>query len=795
MRKILIRLGGLLLLLFLGLVGGGYLYLQSSLPTINGAISLDGPEAEIEIRRDHNGVPHIYAQSDHDLYFAVGFVHAQDRLWQMEINRRIAQGRLAEVVGAGALETDKFLRTLGVYEAAKSAYVALDAPAREMLEAYTAGVNAFLATREGALPVEFLLLGHEPQAWQPADSVAWLKMMAWDLSKNWRKEIGRLTLLSRLDPEQVMEFYPPYRGDAPTPLPDPQALYGGLEWSGKAVAFVGQADPAVGSNNWVVSGAHTVTGKPLLANDPHLGLKSPSVWYLVHLSMEGRNLVGVTLPGLPFIVLGRNDFSAWGFTNTGPDTQDLYLEKITGDGQYATPDGPASFRLRREIIRVKDAEPIELEVRETRHGPVISDVMASLDGLLPEGHVLAFRWTALDPTDRTTEAARNWMRSASWDQFVSGLEGFHTPQQNIVYGDIEGNIGYYAPANVPIRAPENMAKGQLPVPGWLAAYDWQGYLPKAVLPRLYNPERGYIATANAKIHGHDYAYHLTREWAFPYRTTRINSLLENGGKHSVESFMKLQLDNFSVMADEFVPLLAPHVAASHPDIAQALSDWDRHMARERPEPLVYIAWHRALARRIYADELGDLFPLFWQLKPEFLYRVLNNTDGTGRWCDDVSTEALEDCAAMIQLALVDAMSELEETLGHDWRRWRWGDVHQAHHIHRPFSEVAFLRPWFEIVRRVDGGPYTINVSNVRTNQPQPFETRNGPSFRAIYDLSDLNNSRFVIPTGQSGNPVSPYYDQLTDLWAEGRYIRIPTKIDEVRAITQARLVLKPAAHR
>ncbi len=292
MRKILIRLGGLLSLLFLGLLGGGYFYLQSSLAMIDGEVILDGPEAAIEIRRDTNGVPHIYAQSEHDLHFAVGFVHAQDRLWQMEMNRRIAQGRLAEVVGAGAIEADKFLRTLGVYEAAKSAYAALDAPAREMLEAYAAGVNAFLATHDGPLPVEFLLLGHEPQSWQPADSVAWLKMMAWDLSKNWRKEIGRLTLLSRLSPEQVIEFYPPYRGDAPTPLPDPQALYAGLEWPGKAVAFVGQADPAVGSNNWVVSGAHTLSGKPLLANDPHLGLKSPAVWYLVHLSMQGRNLVG-----------------------------------------------------------------------------------------------------------------------------------------------------------------------------------------------------------------------------------------------------------------------------------------------------------------------------------------------------------------------------------------------------------------------------------------------------------------------------------------------------------------------
>ena len=447
-----------------------YVYLKQSVPDYAGEVKLAGLSGPVEIVRDRNAVPHIFAASWNDAYFALGFAHAQDRLWQMEMNRRIAAGRVSEVVGDLALDIDKLFRTVGIRKTANANFQALDDETRAGLERYTAGVNAFLKQRDRPLPPEFILLGIDPEPWEAVDSIAWGKMMQWDLGGNWRSELFRLRLTQRLTPNQIAEFLSPYPGDPFQVAPDLKTVYRELAPTAAQLASIlpPQTEGAIGSNNWVVSGARTASGKPLLANDPHLGLSAPAIWYFAHMSVKGENVIGATLPGAPWVVIGRNDHIAWGVTNTGPDVQDLFVEKLhPGDAKrYLAPEGYREFASRKEIMRVKGKPDVELNVRESRHGPVISDVVATAGKAVPMGHVLAFQWTALLPDDRVTQAGRRLQHARNWTEFRSALVDFHAPQQNFVYADVDGNTGFIAPARVPIRASGNVFKGLAPTPGW-----------------------------------------------------------------------------------------------------------------------------------------------------------------------------------------------------------------------------------------------------------------------------------------------------------------------------------------
>lgn len=497
MAKILKKAGLAALLIMLGVVIVIFWYRAASQPRISGTIGLTGLTAPVDIVRDAEGIPHIYAKSAGDAYFALGFVHAQDRLWQMELNRRIPAGRLAEILGPDALNTDRFLRTLGVRRNAERILGKLSTDTRAALDAYAKGVNAYLSNRSGPLPPEFLLTGApSPAPWQPVDSIGWQTMMAWDLGSNWTQELLRMRLAQRLPLDRINEFLAPYPGDSTVPTQDYTKLYRELAGTTQQLAAVaGIAPPSLidgaGSNNWVVSGARSETGKPLLANDPHLGLSAPALWYFAHLSAPGLNVIGATLPGIPSVVLGRNDRIAWGFTNTAPDVQDLYIERINpaNPTQYQTPAGWDDFRMRTETIRVKGQPDVMLQVRDTRHGPVISGVLPILEKapLDARQYVMAFAWTALRPDDLTLQAGMKFNRAKNWDEFMEGAKDFGTPQQNIVYADVDGNIGYIAPGRVPIRKAGNDLKGLAPAPGWDARYDWDGFIPFEQLPRQYNP--------------------------------------------------------------------------------------------------------------------------------------------------------------------------------------------------------------------------------------------------------------------------------------------------------------------
>lgn len=774
--------------------GGIVWYGQASLPAHEGERSVPGLAGPVSIVRDAHAVPFIRAETEADALFALGYAHAQDRLWQIDFNRRIAQGRVAEILGPAAVDADRFLRTLGIHRVAQSIAANLDAQTRALLDAYAAGVNAYLATRTQPLPPEFLLLrAPAPQPWTAADSIAWSLMMAWDLSRSYLNELARLRLATKLTRAQIDEFRPPYPGDAPLPVADYVELYRVLGIArGGATALVEQAaqlaaahpvagfgeGDGIGSNNWVVAGSRTASGKPLLANDPHLGLTTPSVWYFARLQAPGLDVFGATLPGVPYVILGRNAHVAWGFTNTGPDVQDLYLERINpaDADEYQTPDGYARFETRTEVIRVRGAEDVRLVVRSTRHGPVISGALAAVDKALPRGesrYVLALRWAALEPADATMRALRGMNRARDASEFEQALRDWQLVQQSVVFADVGGRIGMIAPGRIPVRRADNDLMGLVPSPGWDARYDWEGWLPFEALPRVIDPPAGYIVTANHKITPPGYPAHLTSEWFLPYRAQRIAELIESRPLHAPEDFKRVQGDVVSLAARDLLAALAnvqPQSAASRVAL-ERLRAWDGSMAVDAPEPVLLHAWLRRLRSRIFDDELGALAPDF-VASSELVQVTLNVLAGRTRardWCDDATTAQRETCGQLAAEALEDAIGDLARD-GRDLLALRWGEFHRAVLEHRPLSHAAFLRDWFQLSAPVAGDSYTVNVGQLVLRGERPFETRHAASLRAIYDLSNEGGDAWMFTTGQVGHPLSPHYGALLPAWRKVEHL-------------------------
>ncbi len=810
MTKFFKWIGLILIAAVLALLVALIWYRGASQPQVDGNLKLKGVEAAVDIVRDAEGIPHIYARSANDAYFALGFVHAQDRLWQLEMNRRIAAGRMAEVLGPKAVDTDRFLRTLGIRRNAEAIHARLSEDTRSALEAYASGINAYLDNRKGPLPPEFIITGAvAPTHWEPVDSIGWQTMMAWDLGANWSQELLRMRMSQHLSLNQINEFLPPYPGDPVMKTRDYTKLYQDLAGTTQQLAAVAKIAPpsfveGMGSNNWVLSGGLSETGKPLLANDPHLGLSAPALWYFAHLSAPGLNVIGATLPGIPAVVLGRNDRIAWGFTNTAPDVQDLYIEKINpaNPAQYQTPDGWTEFKVRQEIIKVKGKPDVMIEVRETRHGPVISGALpiiakAPIDA---KKHVIAFAWTALRPDDLTLQAGVKMNRAQNWDQFLEAAKDFGAPQQNMVFADIDGNIGFVAPGRVPVRKPENDLKGLAPAPGWDARYDWASFIPFEELPRRYNPESQRVATANEKIVDAGYPHFLTSEWTPPYRANRIAELLDARPKHDMDSFAAIQKDHVSLAAQELLPLVRPTAPRSERAKAALydLSKWNGSMDANSAAPLIFNAWMRELSRQIFADELGEaLMKDYWTQRNVHLsmVNVLKNQNGQGNWCRNVKAAPADQpqtCVDLLSSSLDAALDDLGKRYGKDMAGWRWGDAHFALSEHRPFGKVAPLAKGFNIRIPTPGDTYTINVGRYNlSDEAHPFANRHAASLRALYDLSNLENSRFIHSTGQSGNVFSPLYSNYSQRWANVAYLPMQTDRQVVEKNGLGTLTLKP----
>jgi penicillin amidase len=776
--RLLGRLGrGLLwlILVILVLVLAAVLWLRgTSSPRVSGSLTLPGVSGQVTITRDSWGVPHIRATaSDEDAVFALGFVHAQDRAWQLDFQRRVTQGRLSEVLGAPALAQDKFLRTWGFYRAAQSALPALSERSKRMVAAYTAGVNAGFA--QGKTAPEFRILGYTPEPWTDVDSIAWSKLMAFDLGGNYEDEVLGARTVKRLGERGLAEIMPPYPEGGPTILSadelpagttarasapalaaqptQPDATIAALRSHLLAARELGmQAEPGKGSNDWVMAGSRTASGKPILADDPHLSLTSPMLWYLADIQGPTLKSIGASIPGLPAIVIGRNERVAWGVTNVNPDVQDLYIE-------------PEGVRLteRTEIIKVKGGADVQLVVRESSHGPIISDA-----GAADVGPRVALKWTALQPGDTTMDAFLGLNYAQNWAQFTASLKSYVGPSQNFVYADTEGNTGYYAPGRVPIRSGWD---GSLPVSGD-GSREWKGYLSFEQLPHTYNPADGLVVTANNRVTPDAYRFALAnnRNWAEPYRAERITELLTAKAQGwTVADVRKVQLDTQSLVWRDLKPLLL----AARPDgelstrALEQLRGWDGNQTVSSVPSLIFEAWLMKL-QGMARDELGN----DTQINS---LAVLNQLKSDGNLCQNESANQganqVNNCAAALTVTLKQAVDDLSARLGSDPGGWSAGKLHTVASNHRAFGNVSALSWLFNHSAPTPGGTNTVNVARPEVGT---FRQTHGPSYRQIVDLSDPNRSLYVGSLGQSGNPLGNHVSDQQKMWVAGEYLPMST---------------------
>jgi len=782
-----ILLGTPLLVLIVG--GGAYLYLRSSLPQVDGRIVVEGLKAEVTIARDGDGIPLITASSDEDAAFGLGYAHAQDRLFQMELMRRNGAGRLAEIFGPQAVAIDRQMRVLGLYGLAEAEFASLSAPVRRGLDAYAAGVNAFLATRQGALPPEFLMLRFTPEPWRPADTLVWGKLMDLLLAGNYRGELLRARLLRTLSPEDLALLYPDYPDDAPTTLAALARIYRQLPLDRLYAALPPAIGPIYASNNWVVDGAHSMSGGPLLANDPHLPFGAPGFWYLARLKTPQREIAGGTVAGAPFVVIGHNDRVAWGFTTTGGDVEDLFVEKIDpkDPGRYLTPDGKSeAFASRDETIAVKGAAPVSLTIRTTRHGPVLSDALPP--GSAEEGYVLSLAATFLTADDETAQALWGIDRAGDWDEFKTALQSWIAPQQNVVYGDSAGAIGFIAPGRIPIR---KHGDGWLPAPGWTGENDWIGVIPFAELPQAENPASGRFVSANNKIVPKSYPYFLSRDWDLPNRAERITELLAATPLQTPDASAAIQADTLSIAARRLVPLMTRIVPGSDPaseqkntmarEAIERLNAWDFRMDADKVEPLLFTAWLRAFAHQVFLRHLGDAAADYWELKPEVIEAVLT---AHPEWCARPG-ETAGSCESLLAKTLDTALTELARDYGPEMLQWRWGRAHMALFTNPVFGRIALLRDWLQLRVPTPGGEDTVNRGSTTIRDPQhPYDQRFGAGLRVVTDLASPVDARMITVPGQSGNPLSPHYSDLMSRWRQFDWL-VPGRAPPVSTLTLA----------
>lgn len=761
------------------------LWLVRSVPPANGESVVAGLGAPVEIVHDSQGIPHILSQGRRDAYVALGRLHAEERLFQMELFRRFGRGRLAEVLGAPAVSFDLYARTIGAARLAEADLAAASPELRAVLEAYADGVNSWIDGRDRPLPPEFTLLMYEPERWTPADSLLMGKLLGLLLTNNWQTEALRARLAARLDGETLEGLTPPSGGG---PAQDGASTLDGFAQGPvtRALAMLtGFGLPVVeplgagASNAWAVDGTRTASGKPILANDPHLGLMAPGLWYLAHLSAPDLTLVGATLPGIPMMLMGHNGKLAWGQTTAGGDGADLFIETVdpADPSRYLTPDGPLPFETREEEIHVRLGETRRVTIRTTRHGPVISD-LSSGDLPRPDGTVIALAHVGLLPGDKTAEAMLRFADAGNAEDFMAAAHLFHSPHQNLTFADTAGSIGTVAAGRLPIR---KGGDGRLPADGASGAGDWIGFIPFEGLPQVLRPGSGMLLNANNAVSGPDYPYMVGKDYDVPYRAERVAALLAARPRgYTLDDAAAGQADTFSPFSAEFMPALLALHGPAEGRTQQALdlmSAWDFHMDKDKPAPLIAMAWTRHLNRRLFAARLGPDYDRWAGLRPMPLRAALA---GTAPWCDDPATEATEDCPAAVRAALADALAELSGAYGDDPAAWRWGTAHVADMRHPILRFLPVVGGLVSITPQVGGGDDTLLRGAMRFSDGEaPYASVHGAGFRAIYDLADLGHSRFMIATGQSGNPYSPHWSDMAPLWAADAYVQIPLSVDAV----------------
>lgn len=765
----------------LGLALGWYLA-GRSLPDYSAQWKAEGLARPVEITRDHMAVPHISAETDADAFFGLGWAHAQDRLWQMEMSRRAAKGRMAELFGPDMLPLDLTMRGLDIAGAAQRAAAVQTPETRALLGAYAAGVNARIrAVNEGALgrgAPEFFLFGEGRLApWTVEDSIAVGKLMALRMSGAAGAEARRAQLEAML-PAALLR-------DA---LPESPA-------SGSR--------PVGASNAWALTGGRTAAGAPLLAADPHLWLSAPDIWFLARLESPLFNVIGATIPGVPAILMGRNPDFAWGSTTAGVDDQDIYLEEIDPrrPSFYRTPSGWAEFETREEVIPVAGDGERRIVMRRGRHGPILP-AGAELDfsAIASPGHVVALSWTGLVPEDRSLDAYLGLMRARSVEEGAAALAPLTAPAQNVVMADRRG-VGMALAGWIPARSPDSRSRGRVPSLGRYAENDWAGPLDISAARNL-RPISGLVANANGPDFAEAFPAHLSFDWPAPYRARRLENRLEERRIHSLESFAEIQQDVVSETARSVLPLIARElwwgetaeegaVARRRAAALEKLADWNGAMTAHDPEPLIFNAWMRHLTRRLAEDEFGAVFPLFAGPRPLFVERVFHNVDGASRWCDVVKTPRTENCADIARRALDDALVELTERFGDRMENWRWGEAHRAIRRHTPLGYTAGLGLLVNIEHESDGGGDTLLMGATPGMGPWPDENTHAQGFRMVVDFADPNASLMSMPTGQSGHPLSRHYDDFGQIWRRGDYVRMSLDPADTRAGSLGTTTLTP----
>ncbi len=815
--KWLLRIAGVLVLIAVVAVAAIYYLAARSLPDYDNTLQVAGLSAPVEIVRDNANVPHIFGQSDADVYFGLGYAHAQDRLWQMTMMRRTAQGRLSELFGTRTVEIDKLLRRYDLHGLAVQSVESQDAETLEMLRAYAAGVNARITeVNEKSLgrgaPEMFLFPG--PVApWQPADSLAVIKLMALQLSGHMMAEVRRArTSLALDDPDRLRDILPDHPGPGIAALPEYAALVPGelprhaanTPLPDHPLSPFQPVELAGASNAWAAAPSRSASGGTILANDPHLGFSAPAIWYLARLELASGGVIGGTIPGMPVVLAGRSEDLGWAITSSYLDDQDVYVEEVNPDNpeEYRTPDGWKKFRTRKSIVEIKDAPPVTLTLRWTDNGPVLPGSQFDLGAITPPGHVAAVNWTALSPRDTSMSAARALMTAKSVDEGIAAGERFVAPSQMLTLADKQ-DIGMKLIGAMPKRDARHESQGRMPTLGWRAQNRWNGRMDYSKNPEFIAPAGGIVGNTNNKIVDQPFPEHVSFVWGDSQRVRRWRRLMQGRQVHTRDSFIEAQLDTVSFTARALLPLIGADLwftGEAAPEgtperqrqrALALLADWNGEMNEHMPEPLIYAAWLNALQDRLIRDELGPLADKFAHPEPLFIERVFRDIDGAAAWCDVRQSAPKENCTDLARMALDDALVWIGETYGTALESLRWGDAHQATHDHQVLGEVPVLRYLVNIRQSTSGGDNTLLRGRTKGDGPNPFLNVHGAGYRGVYDFADPDSSVFVISTGQSGHFLSRHYDDMGQLWRRGEYIPMSLDAELARAAAVGITRLEP----
>ena len=793
-----------------------YFFLSQSLPNYNKTVQFSHLIAKTEIVRDTANVPHIFATNDHDTLFALGYVHAQDRLWQMTMLRRTAQGRLSELFGKKTLSIDKVVRRLGIYSAAYNSISALRPSTQLKLNAYAQGVNARLKEiNSGALgrgAPEFFIFSNAIARWSPADSLAIIKLMGLQMSSHLESEVLRARLSLILNNDRLKDILPDVPGPGQAVLNDFASLFPTLprlqaneNMPQQAFSPFKPIALSGASNAWAALPGRSASRGTLLANDPHLSLTAPSIWYLARLELETGGVIGGTIPGVPVVLVGRSAHLGWGLTTANIDDTDVYIEKVNPENpnEYLSLNEFVPFIKKQSIIKIKDSTSITIDLLWTENGPVLPSNHYNLGAITPEGYVTSVAWTLLSAHDTSIEAPFDVMASHSVQSAMKASRAYVAPGQNLILAD-KNQIAMRTIGALPKRDPRNQSRGRMPTAGWLSVNRWQGMFDQSVNPVFLNPTGGVLGNTNNKYIDRPFPEHISYDWSDTQRVQRWVRLMQNREAHTRDSFIEAQLDSISPTARTILPLIGAELwfqskgtpfnrlLEQRKVALNLLANWNGEMNEHLPEPLIYSAWIRALQVRLVQDELGPLSKEFSQVKPLFIERVYRNIDGAGQWCDVVQSEPIETCAAMAQLALDDALTELLNTYSNDINGLRWGEAHQATHDHPVLGKIPVLK-WFVNIRHsTSGGDNTLQRGKTIGTGPNPYLNVHAGAYRGVYDFADPNSSVFIISTGQSGHPLSRHYDNLAELWRRGEYV--PMSLDEslARAGATGVTTLSPA---